>query len=64
MEAAMTESEEDLVMAEGDDELVKLPESWLGKIGQAEEESMLPDNLYDLSGLQGEGQTDQICGGM
>jgi hypothetical protein len=25
---------------------------------------MLPDNLYDLSGLQGEGQTDQICGGM
>jgi hypothetical protein len=33
MEAALIESdEEDLKMAEGDDEWIRLPESWLGKI--------------------------------
>jgi hypothetical protein len=49
MEAALTESnEEDLKMAEGDDELIRLPESWLGKILQAEGTSVLQDNLYEL----------------
>jgi hypothetical protein len=62
MKAALTESdEEDLKMAEGDDEWIRLPESRLGKIMQAKGTSVLSDHLYDLPDDQSREQVEQEC---
>jgi hypothetical protein len=60
MEVAALESDgDDLMMDEGEDELMKIPESWPDSIEQKEGSKGLPKNLYDMLDKAGNGEVEK-----